>query len=129
MTNPHIPVILLVSRDRQLAYLIQRYTGNCGCKLIQTEYGINIFREIKKNHPDVILLDISQANADGRQALRELKAKAGTRFIPIILCATSELDWLDCEAEGGLLQPILFSDFINAIVEAGIQIPKNKKEV
>ena len=128
MTAPHAPVLLLASRDQQLIYLIQRYTGNCGCRLLQMEYGASISSTIVQNRPDVILLDVSQADAEGRLALKELKSQSGMRSIPIILCATSETDWLDCEADGRLLQPILFNEFVNAVTETGIQVPKNSKE-
>ena len=84
---------------------------------------------IAQYRPNVILLDVSQANAEGRLVLSKFKSKAGTRSIPIILFATSEMDWLDCETEGRLMQPILFSEFVNAITETGIQIPKTTKEV
>jgi CheY-like chemotaxis protein len=129
MDNPHLPLILLASRDQQLAYLLQRYAGNCDCQMLQAEYGASLMRAIAQNRPNVILLDVSQTNAEGRLALRELKSQSGTRFIPVILCATSETDWLDCEAEGRLLQPILFSEFVSAVAETGIQTPKNSKEV
>lgn len=128
MTPPHTLVILLASRDQQLAYLLQRYAGNCGCQLLQAEYGANLMSAIAKNRPAVILLDVSQANAEGRLTLQELKSQSGTRFIPIILCATSETDWLDCDVEEGLLQPILFSEFVKAVAETGIRIPTNTKE-
>lgn len=120
---------MLASRDRQLLYLIQRYAGNCGCQLIHTEYGASIFTALEDDRTDVILLDVSQSNDEGRRVWRKLKSKSETRSIPIILCATSEMDWLDYEAEGRLLQPILFSDFVNAITETGILIPKTAKEV
>lgn len=128
MKSPRSSTILLASRDRQLLYLIQRYAGNCGCQLIHTEYGSSIFKAIENDPPDVILLDVSHTNREGRIALDELKSQAGVRSIPIILCATSEMDWLDCEAEGRLLQPILFSDFVNAITEIGTHVPLNTKE-
>lgn len=128
MKSPRHPTILVASRDRHLLYLIQRYAGNCGCQLIQTEYGASIFTALENDQTDVILLDISHTNSEGRIALEELKSRAGANSIPIILCATSEMDWLDYEAEGRLLQPILFNDFINAITEIGIQIPHNTKE-
>jgi CheY-like chemotaxis protein len=128
MNDLRIPVILLISRDPQLAYLIQRYTGNYGCQFLQTEYRGNVTITIAQNQPDIILLDISRANAEGRSLLSELKSRPATRSIPIILCATSETDWIDCESEGRLLQPILLGDFVTTLMETGIQIPRNAKE-
>ena len=129
MQSLPVPAIMLASRDSQLIYLIQRYAKNCGCQLLKAEGGANIISVIAQKRPDVLLLDISQMNPEGRLIQQELKSQPGTRFIPIILCATSEVDWLDCEAEGRLLQPILFGDFVNAVAETGIQIPKYAKEV
>lgn len=128
MTPPRVPVILLASRDQQLMYLIQRYAGNCGCQLLQTEDIANLPSFITQNRPDVILLDVSKASAERRQAYQELKAHAETQNIPLILCATSEADWMDCEAEGRLLQPIMFNEFINVLKEIDIQIPPDTKE-
>ena len=129
MTPPQIPVLLLASRDQQLAYLIQRYADTCGCQLIQAETGAGILNVIAQSRPNVILLDVSQANVEGQQALRDIKSAESSRLIPVILCGTSETDWLDCEAEGRLLQPILLNDFAHVLSETGLQIPKNVKEV
>jgi CheY-like chemotaxis protein len=129
MNAPRFSIILLASCNQQLAYLIQRYAGNCGCQLLRAEYGVSVTSAIAQNRPDVILLDVSQANPEGLLTLRELKSRPETRLVPVILCATSETDWLNCEAEGRLLQPILFGEFVIAVEEAGIQIPKNAKEV
>jgi len=128
MVASHVPVILLASRVQQLVYLIQRYTGNCGCKFLQMDYSSSILSVIVQNRPDVILLDVSQARTEGWIALRELKSQSDTRSIPVILCATSETDWLDCETEWRLLQPFLFSEFVKAVAETGIRIPTNTKE-
>jgi CheY-like chemotaxis protein len=128
MKTSRMPTILLVSRDQQLVYLIERYVSNCGCQLVRPGYGVNITSVIMRSRPDAILLDVSQASPGGQAVLQELKSKPETRLIPVILCATSETDWLDCEAEGRLLQPILFSEFVIAVEEAGIKTPKSAKE-
>jgi CheY-like chemotaxis protein len=128
MTTLHTPVLLLASRDQQLVYLIQRYADNCGCRLLPAETDDSILNVIEQSRPNVILLDMSQANAEGRQALRDIKSAESTRLIPVILCGTSETDWLDCEAEGRLLQPILLNDFAHVLSETGLQTPKNVKE-
>jgi len=129
MKTPRIPTLMLASHDQQLVYLVERYASNCGCHLFLAGYGVNIISAITRNRPEAILLDVSQANPGGQTTLRELKSQPKTRLIPVILCATSEMDWLDCEAEGRLLQPILFGEFVIAVEEVGIQIPKNAKEV
>ena len=129
MATPQMPVLLLASRDKQLTYLIQRYAENCGCQLIQVEAGAGILRYIAQNRPDTILLDISQSNLEGRQALRDIKSVESARLIPVILCGTSETDWLNCEAEGRLLQPILLDDFAHVLSKAGLKFPNNVKEV
>jgi len=127
-TSP-LPIIVLASRDSQLVYLIQRYADNCGCQLFQTDGGVSTIGTTTNRRPDVIFLDVSRTNPEGRLALLQLKSQPEMRFIPVILCATSEMDWQGCEAEGRLLQPILFNDFVNAIAETGIQIPRQTKEV
>ena len=128
MNTSRIPLILLASQSQQLAYLIQRYAENCGCRFSQTGCDENFKNVVLLDPPDVILLDISRTNSEGRPALQQLRSKEQTRLIPVILCATSELDWLDCEADGRLLQPVLFEQFAGAIKEIGINISENKKE-
>ena len=129
MTTPHVPILLLFSRNPQLIYLMQRYAENCSCQLLVNQDVTTVITTIGQQPPNLILLDVSQANADGHEALRKIKENTAPPFIPIILCGTSEMDWLNCEAEGHLLQPILFNDFAHAVSEVGIPISQNTKEV
>src|SRR5262245_25843691 len=121
-TTPHMPILLLFSRNPQLIYLIQRYAGNCGCQLIVDQDVTAVITMIGQHVPNMILLDVSQDNAERHEALRKIKENATTPATPVILCGTSEMDWLNCEAEGRLLQPILFNDFAQALSEVGIPI-------
>src|SRR5262245_57796985 len=122
MTTLHVPILLLFSQNPQLVYLMQRYTGNYGCQLVVNQDVATVITTIGQQRPNLILLDVSQANAEGHEALRRIKENTAAPFIPVILCGTSEMDWLNCEAEGRLLLPILFNDFAHALSEVGIPI-------
>lgn len=127
MKPARIPLILLASQSQQLAYLIQRYAGSCGCRFMLSEYAEAFDHSMLLEQPDVILLDISQGKPESLLALQKLRSTGRAREIPVILCATSELDWLKLEADGRLLQPILFEQFVSAIAETGIIISENKE--
>ena len=45
---------------------------------------------IKKEKPDVIILDIMMPKKDGRQTLKELKANEETKNIPVIMLTAKE---------------------------------------
>jgi CheY-like chemotaxis protein len=59
--------------------------GHVGYRVLTAESGIDGLRAARDESPDVILLDLSLAGADGWEIIRCLKASTVTRDIPVLL--------------------------------------------
>ncbi len=117
------PKILLVEDDPQFVYLLKRYAGKSGCQLLWAEQPGAAVAVAQQEQPDLVILDMLYPEANGGQVLRALAADPTTRHIPVVLCSSSEAalqGWKE-EADGHLLKPVLYDDFINLLVETGVQ--------
>ena len=81
-------------------------------------------REIK-NMPKVILLDIKMPKVDGIEVLRQIRANANTKFIPIVIMTSSKeeqdiLKSYELGANSFVVKPVNFNDFAKAVSELGL---------
>ena len=116
--------ILLVDNDPQFIYLMKRYVDNCGFMLILADWSANIIALVEKEEPRIVFMSVSHPEADYSGLLRTLKSRPSTSKIPVILCSASEAalhDWM-LESDECLIQPIMYTDFIRIISEAGLDI-------
>ena len=68
--------------------------------------------------PGLILLDLNMPRKDGREALREIRADAGLRRIPVVVLTTSKADAdiakvYDLGANSFLSKPVQFDALVN----------------
>ena len=87
--------ILVVDDDPEILELTKKGLEANGYKAILALDGVEGLNKAMEEKPDLILLDIIMPNKDGFEMLRELKANAFTRDIPVImLSAKGETDFL-----------------------------------
>ena len=75
-------------------------------------------------YPGLILLDLNMPKKDGREALRELKADANLRRIPVIVMTTSKLEedilrTYDLGANSFITKPVQFDALVRVMREIG----------
>lgn len=75
--------------------------------------------------PKLILLDLKMPRLDGLDVLRELKADAKTRSIPIVVMTSSNQDGDVAEsyelgANGYVTKPVQFAAFTQAVAQIGM---------
>ena len=78
----------------------------------------NIDMVLKKNEPDLILLDISLCGADGRDICKKLKSQKNTQHIPVILFSANtemEVSIGDCNAQAFISKPYVLKHFLQTI--------------
>jgi len=81
--------ILAVDDNEDILEIIKLILEDFGYEVTTLTDGTAIFDAIKKDHPDLILLDVMLGNADGRELCRAIKAKTETMDIPVILVSAS----------------------------------------
>jgi CheY-like chemotaxis protein len=70
--------------------------------------------------PDLILLDLNMPRKDGREALREIRASAELRRIPVVVFTTSRADTdidliYDLGANSFVTKPVAFDSLVNTL--------------
>jgi DNA-binding response OmpR family regulator len=117
--------ILVVDDDKDILTVLQIF-------LTQYNYIVqSIFRwelidkTIELFSPDLIILDIRLAGADGRTICKRLKADIDTKHIPIILFSANtnvEKSFTDYNANDFIAKPFEIGDLIDKVV---MHLPAN----
>jgi two-component system, OmpR family, alkaline phosphatase synthesis response regulator PhoP len=79
------PVILVVDDNRENLELLEAYLEDIDCKTISAYDGPEALEIIKKDNPDLILLDIMMPKMSGFEVCRRVKNDPSTAHIPIIM--------------------------------------------
>lgn len=91
-----------------------------GFNVLITRSGTEALKIIDNNQPDIILLDIILPDISGFEICQQLKAKAKTQKIPIVICSIrkSELEqfWgLKLGANAYLTKPVVKDKLVSTI--------------
>jgi two-component system, response regulator len=141
-------VILLAEDDSDDRLLIKdaleecQWRGDLRCvengeELLDYLLRRGAYKEADAPRPGVILLDLNLPRKDGRQALREIKADAVLRRIPVVVLTTSKAvtdveTSYDLGANSFISKPVQFDDLVNVIRRLGqywfevVQLPASK---
>lgn len=112
--------LLLAFDNPDALYLIRRYADECGFQTLAAKASAEICTAAQKVNPQAIILEVQDGPA-GLTVLRALKAEESTRHIPVIVCCDRDNDLAGCsDVAASLCQPVLYSDFMDALCRAGI---------
>jgi len=111
--QPDNSTILVVEDNKDLSFMIcETLRSYIGCTVISAHNGEDCLKMVKKEPPDVILLDIHMPKMDGFEVCTILKEDKQTKHIPIIfLTATasdlkSRIRGLEMGADDYMVQPV-----------------------
>ena len=128
----HKKRILLIEDEEDIASLIKLQAEISGYKLHVEVDGINGYRAVERERPDLIILDLMLPGENGFDVCRKIKNNSDLKNIPIIILSakSEELDvilGLELGADDYVPKPfspkILFSK-IKAILRRGIATEK-----
>lgn len=77
--------IVWVEDDKFLASMVGKRMVETGAELTQVVDGAKAFDVVKATVPQVVVLDLLMPNVDGFEILRQIKAEASTKAIPVIV--------------------------------------------
>jgi two-component system phosphate regulon response regulator PhoB len=77
--------VLIVEDDRDILNLLSFTFRNQGYQVIQSSQGEEGLRLARTQNPDIVILDLMLPGINGLEVCKELKAKAATARIPVIM--------------------------------------------
>jgi len=77
--------IIYIDDDIEMIYLIKMILERKGYDIISINDGLKSFEIIKKEKPDLVLLDLMMPNIDGWDIYHQLKSNELTSEIPVII--------------------------------------------
>ncbi len=119
--------ILLIEDEADIAALIKLQAQMCGYRLHVEVDGVNGYRAIEREKPDLVILDIMLPGQNGLDVCRKMKTSLQLRSIPVIILSAKgeELDevlGLEIGADDYISKPfsprVLFSR-IKAVLRRG----------
>lgn len=129
--------ILLIEDEEDIAALIKLQAELSGFKLHVEVDGINGFRAIEREKPDLVILDIMLPGENGLDICRKMKLHTDLKNIPVIILSakTNELDIVlglelgaDCYVTKPFSPKVLFSK-IKAVLRRGKEPEKIAKQI
>lgn len=77
--------VFMVEEDQFFASIYKQYFEEAGWKVSLHANGEDVYQEVKKKRPTVILLDLLLTQADGYAILQELTADKQLSVIPVFI--------------------------------------------
>jgi adenylate cyclase len=101
--------VLVVDDDASVRGLLARTLENEGYRIIAAGNGVAALALAREHRPQAITLDVMMPQMDGWGTLRELKADAGLRDIPVIMVSVLN--------ERGMAIPLGAADFVTKPID------------
>jgi response regulator of citrate/malate metabolism len=119
--KPDAP-IMIIGSDASFCYLMQRYVTQSHHAVCMAYLGEDIVAMILRESPIAILLEADPPANRSLALLETLSGHAGTCDIPVVLCAWQEQEKTESHfgADGYLPKPILYKDFVEALMHIGV---------
>ena len=77
--------ILVLDDDADILDIVSLILTESGYEVSTLSSGEQVFEEIQKFHPDLVLMDVMLAGLDGRVICEQIKDKLETMHLPVIL--------------------------------------------
>jgi DNA-binding response OmpR family regulator len=77
--------ILLADDDGLAQTAVASAATKYGCEIISVLEGVNVTATVVTERPDLVILDLTFPDADGREILKQLKADSASRRTPVVI--------------------------------------------
>jgi two-component system, OmpR family, response regulator VicR len=85
MTEISTKVILCIEDEQEMIDLIRLILSRRGFEILGANGGKEGLEIVRKNHPDLVLLDLMMPEMDGWEVYQQMKADETTKDIPVIV--------------------------------------------
>jgi PAS domain S-box-containing protein len=110
-------LVLVADDDPDIAELVKLHLEQVGYQTIVAGRGVQVLEIARREHPDLIVLDILLPDMDGRAVLETLKSEPHTSDIPVLILSivADDGDAFDLGAAGYLTKPIDEQELLGAV--------------
>ena len=122
--------VLIVDDEPMARTLLRLMLVRAGFHVSEAEDGFDALEKVRKNQPDIILLDVMMPGMDGFAVCEKLRSEAATAELPIImLSAKTDLDSINKGLRAGatvyLTKPISPEDLTQHVKDALVQFDED----
>ncbi len=114
------PKVLVVDDDPQANHLLKLLLELDGFEVALCSHGARVQAAAREEKPDVMLMDVHIAGADGLQILREMREDPALRQLPVVMYSGMNLEY-ECKAAGAnafVLKPYQQDELMAALKKA-----------
>jgi len=102
MAGPDEPMLLVVDGEPEISKLVARSFEKRGYRVTTALDGAEAVASVKRDRPDLIMLDLNLPKIDGWEVCRQLKSDPATKSIPIIMLTAAHANVDDAQIGLGL---------------------------
>ena len=84
--------VLVVDDDKEVVRLMRGYLEGAGYEVLVAYNGETALHTIRRERPDLVLLDINMPGKNGHEVLREMKSDENLKSIPVVILTTSDAE-------------------------------------
>ncbi len=111
--------MLIVEDDRQLRDLYKDALAGSRYRVSAVADGLSALSAIDRDAPDVVILDLGLPRVSGWDVYRDLRSRAATRTLPIIIATGNDLRDIEPRDIAAVLQkPIDLAELVAAVERA-----------
>ena len=113
--------VLVVEDDPSLRELFRVALTSAGYQVVAVEDGVDALRRVEHKAPQAVVLDLALPCMDGRDVSRELRARASTRDIPIVVVSGTDMADLNPDDFACLLRKPIHPEAVVFAVERSLR--------
>jgi DNA-binding response OmpR family regulator len=102
MAGSDKPLLLVVDDEPEINKLVARIFEKRGYRVTSALDGAEALAAVKRQRPDLIMLDLNLPKVDGWEVCRQLKSDPATKAIPIIMLTAAHANVDDAQIGLGL---------------------------
>jgi len=112
-----MPKIMLAEDDQTMITLLKTLLDLEGYQVVALGEDEDVFEAVRRDPPDVLLLDVHLPNANGLDVLAQVRADEGTRDLSVVMTSglNLEMECIHSGADGFLLKPYMPDDLLDIL--------------
>ena len=108
---------MLAEDDQTMVTLLETLLGMEGYQVVSLGAYDDVFESVRRDRPDVLLLDVHLPHANGLDVLAQIRSHAETKDLRVVMTSglNVEDECIDSGANGFLLKPYMPDDLLNIL--------------